>query len=230
MEPETFPAALEALPLLAGLDEASRQAVIREGFPRYAGRCSVLFSEGEPAEGLWALLDGRLKLVRTSQQGKELVLHLVEPGQTFAEATLSGLATYPATAIALEPCELWLWPRERLLALLERRGTLALALLGSLSSWTRRLLSRLELLTQRRVEERLAVYLLARFGNGPDTVDRPVDLDIPKHLLAALLGTGPEVLSRTFRRLEETGVLATRGRTIRILDPQALERLARGAP
>jgi len=219
---------LRGLPLLSGLGEAPRAAVIREGLHRRIPRAAVLFSEGDPAEGLWALLAGRIKLVRTTPQGRELVLHLVEPGQTFAEATLAGAAVYPATAVALEPCELWFWPRERLLALLAAQPDLALALLGSLSAWTRRILTRLELLTQRRVEERLALYLLARNGARPAVPGVTVDLDIPKHLLAGLLGTGPEVLSRTFRRLEESGILGIRGRTITLLDPSRLEDLSHG--
>ncbi len=223
-----YPDSLRELPLLAGLDEAARTTVIHEGFPRRIPRAAVLFSEGEPAEGLWALLSGRLKLVRTTPQGRELVLHLVEPGQTFAEATLTGAAVYPATAASLEPCELWFWPRERLLALLGAQPGLALALLGSLSAWTRRILTRLELLTQRRVEERLALYLLARHGTRPVPPGSTVHLDIPKHLLAGLLGTGPEVLSRTFRRLEEAGILAIRGRSIALIDPSRLEDLAHG--
>ena len=224
--PDPILTALRGLPLLAALDPASREAVAREGFHRHVVRAGTVFSEGDPAEGLWALLSGRLKLVRTTPQGRELVLHLVEAGQTFAEATLAGAPVYPATAVALEPCELWLWPRERLLGLLARKPDLALALLGSLSTWTRRILTRLELLTQRRVEERLALFLLARHGGETVRPGDAIDLDIPKHLLAGLIGTGPEVLSRTFRRLEEAGILAVAGRSLTIRDPDGLARLA----
>jgi CRP/FNR family transcriptional regulator len=222
--------ALRRLPLLAQLDEPARQAMVEAGFPRRAPRGTVIFNEGDPSQGLWALLEGRVKLVRISPQGKELLVHLVEAGQTFAEATLFGGRRYPATAVALEPCSLWLWPAERLRSLLAENPDLAIGLLASLAVWTRKILDKLDLMTQRRVEERLALFLLASHGGEQMEPGQEIRLALSKQIIAAQLGTGPEVLSRTLRQLEEAGIIENRSRSVIVLDPAALAALAAGGP
>ena len=217
---------LDQLPLLMQLTVEQRKKVLDAGLERTIARGEILFHEGEPAEALFAVVDGRLKLVRYSPQGKELLLHLVHPGQTFAEAALFAAGTYPATAEAMEPSRLWCLPQAALLELLRTAPELGLAMLGSISLWTRKLASKLELLTQRRVEERLAIYILGRAGARDLEPGEAVDLAEPRNLIAAQCGTAPEVLSRTFRRLEEDGILTAAPHHVTILRPDRLRSLA----
>jgi CRP/FNR family transcriptional regulator len=167
-----------------------------------------------------------MKLVRYSPQGRELLLHLVHPGQSFAEAALFAEGTYPATAEAMEEALVWGLPRQSLLGLLANSPELGLAMLGSVSLWTRKLAAKLELLTQRRVEERLAIYLLARAAGDELGPGDAIALAEPRNLIAAQCGTAPEVLSRTFRRLEEDGVLTAEQRQVIVHRPDDLRRLA----
>ncbi len=219
-------AALSQVPLLAHLPETPRREVISVGHERRLGRGEILFHEGDGTEAFFAVLEGQLKLVRYSPRGKELLLHLVHPGQSFAEAALFGEGTYPATAVAIDPSLLWCWPRRGFEDLLRRSPDLALALLGSVSLWTRRLAAKLELLTQRRVEERLAVYLISRAGERTLDPGDAVELPEARNLIAAQCGTAPEVLSRTFRRLEDDGILHAEPDRVVILDPTRLHHLA----
>jgi CRP/FNR family transcriptional regulator len=219
-------AALSQVPLLAHLPEDRRREVIAVGHERRLERGEFLFHEGERTEAFFAVLEGQLKLVRTSPRGKELLLHLVHPGQSFAEAALFGEGTYPASAVAIEPSRVWCWPRRRFEDLLRHSPDLALALLGSVALWTRRLAAKLELLTQRRVEERVAVYVLSRAGERTLTAGDAVDLPEARNLIAAQCGTAPEVLSRTFRRLEDDGILHAEPDRVVIRDPERLHQLA----
>ncbi len=219
-------AVLSRLPLLEHVPETLRAEVVAAGHLRRAERGEILFHEGQPAEAVWAVIEGQMKLVRYSPRGKELLLHLVHPGQSFAEAALFGEGTYPATAEAVLPSELWALPRPALEALIRRSPELALAMLASVSVWTRRLAAKLELLTQRRVEERLAVYLLARADRERLEAGDEVELAEPRHLIAAQCGTAPEVLSRTFRKLEEDAILRAEPDRVRVLRPDKLRALA----
>ena len=79
---------------------------------------------------------------------------------------------------------------------------------------------------QRRVEERLAIYLLSRAGQRDLAPGDKIKLAEPRNLIAAQCGTAPEVLSRTFRRLEDDGVLEAAPRHVTIKDPQKLSALA----
>jgi CRP/FNR family transcriptional regulator len=135
---------------------------------------------------------------------------------------------FPATAQALEPGLLATVPREELLALLRRRPEVALALIVSLSAWLRRLADLVDGLSLHTVEERVAAYLWSVFVRSAKPL-RPgleVRLDDAKHLIAALCGTAPEVLSRTFRKLEADGAVQVAGPTAVLLDPERLRSLA----
>lgn len=217
---------LADLPLLSQLTEEQRSAVIDAGHEKTLERGEVLFHENDPAEALYAVVSGQLKLVRYSPKGRELLLHLVNPGQTFAEAALFAAGTYPATAEVMQACRLWCLPRASLLELLGASPDLGVAMLGSISLWTRKLASKLELHTQRRVEERVAIYLLSRAGSRQLEPGDRIELAEPRNLIAAQCGTAPEVLSRTFRRLEEDGVLEAAPRHVTITNPESLRALA----
>jgi CRP/FNR family transcriptional regulator len=222
---------LARIPLLAHVPGEERRRIVEAGQVRSLTKGHVLFREGDRAQAMYALLEGSLKLVRLAPDGKEMLLHLVRRGESFAEAALfPPAATYPATALALEDARVWSLPRARLVQLLEASPELALALLASVSRWTRLLATRLELLTQRRVEERLAVYLVARAERRPVREGDAIDLGEPRHLIAAQIGTAPEVLSRTLRRLEEEGVATFEAHAAIVHRPDALHALAfRGA-
>ncbi len=220
------PERLAAIPLFEQLSDEQRRRVAAAGFERSYERGAIIFNEGETAEALFVVLAGQVKLMRYSSKGRELLLHLVHPGQTFAEAALFAGVTYPATAEVVEPARVWYLPRAALIDLLRGSPELALAMLGSVSMWTRRLASKLELLTQRRVEERLALYLLARAGTDHPESGATIELAQPRNLIAAQLGTGPEVLSRTFRRLEDDGIIAAAPHHVTVLDAAKLRALA----
>jgi len=222
----SLPTELTRLPLVSQLTPDERERVLRTGRQQRIDKGETLFGEEEPAGAMYAVLDGQMKLVRYSPQGKELLLHLVHPGQTFAEAALFGKSTYPATARAVEESRLWVFPRDRLLELIRRSPELGLAILASISLWTRRVVGKLDLLTQRRVEERLAVYLVGKAQDRALEPGQEIALRDPRNLIAAQIGTAPEVLSRTFRRLEEDGIVRVAGKGVVIEDPDRLGALA----
>jgi CRP/FNR family transcriptional regulator len=217
---------LKRLPLLSHLPDAQRTEVLNAGHERRLGRGDILFHERDEAEAIFAVVEGHMKLVRYSPRGKEMLLHLVRPGESFAEAALFGSGEYPATAVAVEKSLLWCLPRRHLEDLIRRSPEIGLSMLASISVWTRKLASQLELLTQRRVEERLALYVIGRAGRQILETGATVTLSQPKNLIAAQCGTAPEVLSRTFRRPEEDGILSVEGDLLKILDADRLQALA----
>jgi CRP/FNR family transcriptional regulator len=217
---------LNRLPLLTRLTDGDRRRVVSAGHTHTLAKGEILFHEGDPAENLCAVVSGKIKLVRYSPRGKELLLHLVPEGVSFAEAALFGSGGYPATAEAVEPTVVWCLPRARLVQLLRTQPEIGMAMIGSVSAWTRTLAGKLEMLTQRRVEERLALFLMSRAGRRVLEPGEVIELGQPKHLVAAECGTGPEVLSRTFKRLEEDGIIETGSTTVTVVDPERLADLA----
>jgi len=217
---------LDDLPLVRHLTDIQRREVLDSGIERTLARGEILFHEADEAKALYAVISGKMKLVRYSPSGKEMLLHIVRAGESFAEAALFGRGTYPATAVAVVKSRLWSLPRQRLLELIRQSPELGISMVGSISVWTRKLAGKLELLTQRRVEERLAIYLLARTEGQITGPGHTIQLSEPKNLIAAQCGTAPEVLSRTFRRLEEEEILVVDRESVRILNPDAFQALA----
>jgi CRP-like cAMP-binding protein len=222
-----LPAGLRRIPLFAALPPALLEDVARLCGVRRVRSGELLFSEGDPAGFLPLLLAGRVKLVRSGPDGREQVLHLVRAPASFAEAAVFGPGVFPATGVVIEAGELAVVPRPALLDLLRSRPEVALALLASMSVWLRRLADLVDGLALHTVEERVAAYLLSAFtrSGGALAPGAQIRFAEPKQLIAALCGTGPEVLSRTFRRLGEDGVVRVTGPVATLLDPAALAAL-----
>ncbi len=229
VEPEVA-ATLRRIPLFGALAPALLDEIARLSRARRVRKGELVFSEGEPAGVLPLLLSGQVKLVRTGPDGREQLLHLVRAPASFAEAAVFGPGVFPATATVVEGGVLATVDRPALLDLLRRRPEVALALLASMSLWMRRLADLVEGLALHSVEERVAAYLWSAFVRAEGTPSRGAEIRLgePKRLIAALCGTAPEVLSRTFRRLAADGVVRVSGPTAELLDPEALAALAGG--
>ena len=98
--------------LFSGLNDADLAELATITVRRSFRKGESLFCEGEPATGFYLLLSGSIKLCRMSPDGREKVLHFVQPRETFAEAAFFGDGKYPAEARAMEAGEVLYLPRE----------------------------------------------------------------------------------------------------------------------
>lgn len=218
---------LASVPLFAGLEERDLLAVAGIGRHRKLGRGETLFLDGAPAEGLFVVLTGTVKLAKLNPAGKEQILHVHAPGETFAEATLAEGSRYPAGAAALDAAEVLLVPRAALQRLLGQRPVLATNLIARLSERLREMAALVEDLSLREAPARLARYLLDLAGDAKQS-GVALYLPIRKTELAAFLGTRQETLSRALRQLMDTGLIEVRGAEVTILDFDELDLLAEG--
>ena len=201
----------EDLKFLAGV---IRQRVCEKG--------ELLFSEGDAAAGFYVLAEGRVKVYKLSPDGKERILHIVQPGTSFAEAAIFGDGHYPAYAEPLQKSRLLFFPKREFLDLLHNKSQIAINMIGGLSRFLRQFATQVEQLTFQDVPARLAKYILGLAGDENDEVTLP----IPKGELASNLGTVSETLSRTFRKLSEEGLISVKGKQIQIEDRDSLEDIA----
>jgi CRP/FNR family transcriptional regulator, dissimilatory nitrate respiration regulator len=221
-------ASLRRLPLFTTLPPPLLEEIAGLCGVRALARGELVFSEGDAASFLPMLISGQVKLFRAGPDGREQVLHLVRAPASFAEAAVFGAGIFPATAQAVTEGQLAMLPRSSLVDLLARRPQVVLALLASMSYWLRRLVDLVEGLSLHSVEERVGAYLWSAFvrSGQPVLPGAQVRLEDPKHLIAALCGTAPEVLSRTFRRLEADGAVAVDGPVATLLSAERLQALA----
>lgn len=209
--------------LLSGLPPADLRVIAGITVTRALEKNEYLFREGDPSRGFFVVQAGSVSVHRLAPSGKEQVIHVFQPGDSFAEATLATETGYPADARALEPSQVLLVQREGFVGLLKRQPELALRMLSSMSLHLRVLVARLDDLTQKDVETRLANWLVKRCPEG----DAPCEIELPttKRTLAAELGTVSETFSRTLAKFREQELIAVKGKVVRVLSPAKLRNL-----
>ncbi|MDQ3169883.1 MAG: Crp/Fnr family transcriptional regulator [Acidobacteriota bacterium] len=218
--------ALAKIPYLRALPSAAREDLARQCVFQTIERGGSLFREGDAPTGVFLILEGRIKLLRSSADGREQVLHEEGPGATLAEVPAFDGDGFVGSAIAVEDARLFFVPRAPLLAALETSPASSLDVIRVLAARVRKLAGVVEDLSLRGVTERVAAYLWREIERaGGDTLE----LRITRDELATHVGTVREQASRAISRLKAAGVIEVRGRTLVVLDPAALKSAAGGA-
>ena len=182
----------------------------------------ILFEEGATADGFYLVISGKVKVYKLSPEGKERILHVIQPGNSFADAAIFGDGCYPAFAETLVESKLLFFPKKEFLDLLHAHSQLAINMIAGLSRFLRNFATQIEDLTFRDVPARLARYLVFLAGNSRSSVVLP----LAKAQLASNLGTTSETLSRTFRKLTDENLIRVQGKNIDLLDIDQLFDLA----
>lgn len=213
--------------LFSGLADADLAEVAAITTRRSFKKGDTLFSAGDEATGFFLLVSGSLKLCRMSPDGREKVLHFVQPGETFAEAAFFGDGRYPAEARAMASGEVLFLPRGRFTDLMSRNPGFVLNLVVSLSLMLRKFARQIEELTFADVTSRLASYLLRRAEEKSTSFGgiTYIDLGVRKGELASRLGTASETISRTLRKLKDEGIIEVEGSKVTILHMDRLQSL-----
>lgn len=216
---------LKSAQLFSALDDAALRDVAATASMRKVEAGEMILDEGATAHSFYIVASGKVKVFKLSPDGKEQILLLAQPGDTFAEAAMFAGGEYPASAQALDVSELVVINRERFVGLLARNPELALSLIARLAGLLRQMTRLIEGLSLSDVTTRLARYLCAlRSGSDDDRTE--IHLEEKKGILAAQLGTIPETLSRSFAKLTKDGLIHVDGPRIRILDSKRLQELA----
>jgi CRP/FNR family transcriptional regulator len=216
--------------LFAGLKEEELQGVGQITSFRTLKKNDSVFLEGEKANGFFFLCQGRVKLYKSSIDGKEQLLHIVYPGETFAEAAMFEGSSYPATAQVMDDSKLLFIDKNGFLGLLKGHPEIGLRMLGNISKYLHHFIRLVEDLSLKEVSSRVAKYFLDVMNREGIPIEDGIEfrLEMARSDVAARLGTVRETLSRTLRRLRDKAVIEVDGKKIRILDKDALEKIAEG--
>lgn len=215
---------LSETPLFSGLKDAELHQIARIRVHRNYEKGEIIFNEGDPADGFFVVVDGRVKIYKVSSDGKEQILHIFGKSHPFGEVPVFAGQRFPAIAQAIAPSQLLFLPRQAFVELISENPSLALNMLAVLSLRLREFTVQIENLSLKEVPGRLASYLiyLSEEQGGAESVQ----LKISKGQLASLLGTIPETLSRIFGRMSDSGLICVRGRVIDLMDSQGVLQIA----
>lgn len=175
-------------------------AAVRPGRRKLAAG-EALFRAGDPAQAIYQVEQGCVRLVRFAADGTPATLHVARSG-LFAEAALFA-ERYHCDALAEEPSTLAVYPKHALLLHLKAHPELMLAFTAYLARQLQQLRGRLELVRLKTARERVLAFL-AQAGAGPDGV---VAVDRPLTLVASEIGLTHEALYRSLATLQREGVI-----------------------
>ena len=213
------------IPLFEGLSEENLKLLSQIVREKSYERDETIFDEGDEADGLYVVEDGRVKIYKLSFEGKEQILHIFGAGEPFGEVAVFAGIKFPAYSQAMEKSKILIFPRRDLVDLIRRNPDLAMDILAVLSLRLRQFTHLIEDLSLKEVPTRLAAHLLY-LSHQNDS--RQLELEVTKGQLASLLGTIPETLSRILTRMKTNGLIEIDGRRIQLLDTDALNELAQG--
>ena len=184
-----------------------------------------IFEQGEACPGIFVVEAGMVRVYKMAPNGKEHVLHLVGPDQTFAEVAAIGGVPCPASTEAIVESTCVLLPLDPFRRAMAADHQLCLEMMTGLSFWVHHLVSLMEDLVLRDAVGRIASFLLESRSEADDTVQLP---GLKRHI-ASHLNLTSEAFSRTYRRLQEAGLVVELDRNrIRLEDRDALEAIAQG--
>ena len=212
---------LKSIPYFSRLSTDELNSVKELVFEKNAERGGIIFLEGETAEALYFVGTGAVKMFSTSVDGKEQVLNIVRPGDSFNDVPIFDGGPNLASAQAMGPVTLYGILKHDLNVFLQDHPRIAINIVSLLAAQVRHLVSLVEDLSFRPVVSRVAKILLEYAGDGKGLGKRLTQQD-----MAAIAGTAREVVSRSLRALESDGVIRMDRHRIMITDRAALKDTA----
>ena len=211
------------------LSEETLELVAQRMVHRSAPAGTILFRKGEPARGVYLLVEGRVEIYRTTADGREQVLHSETPVESVAELPVFDEGDYPASGRTAEDSELYFLSRDDLQRLYHAHPEIADAVIRSLGRKLRKLVEVVEKVTLRSVPSRVAKTLL-EFAEKAGTLKDggSFDLSRTQSELAHELATSRESVARALGDLRQRRIILTEGRRVTISSVDSLENLARG--
>ncbi len=218
---------LRSSQIFMGLPAADIETIAAFVVPKHLAKDEYLFRERDGAKGFYIVQQGAIKVHRVSPAGKEQVIQLFRPIESFAEAALASPVGYPADAQATEASTVLLVPKSEFVEVLRSKPELALRMLGSMSQHLRVLVGLVDDLTLKDMETRVANWLLKNCNRpiGEDEIE--IKLGRTKRVLAAELGATSETLSRTFAKFRDRKLLRMKGDALILTRPRELQAVLR---
>ncbi|OGB91124.1 MAG: hypothetical protein A2Z31_08455, partial [candidate division NC10 bacterium RBG_16_65_8] len=186
----------------------------------------TVLTEGEPCEGLYFVVSGRVKVYKLSSDGKEQVLRILGPGRTFNDVPVFDGGPNPGSIATMEPSTIGMVPRAAVLALVEKHPQVAKAVSRVLASRMRALTLMIEDLALRGVMARVAKLLLD-CSRGHETLMEGAGgacARLTQHQIATMTGSVREVVQRALKTLENDGAIRLERARVVVLDQAILER------
>lgn len=225
--------AVARIPFLGALDASDLERLRPALVCRTVSRGQRLWTEGELPDAFTFLADGRVKLVKSADSGRGVIVDVCATGELLCPSAVCGKAPYCCSASGLDDAvEVVVVPRREVLDLVERSPTASRAFLREVTARGLGLTHRVAQLSSGQVDRRLAalfVRLADQVGTAREGGGLWIAVTLSRQDLADLCGTTLETVIRTMTRLSRDGLVRTVGRGFVVPDRTRLEALVRGS-
>lgn len=214
--------ALSNIQLLSDFDQDSLIQIQNGSQTKSYPAGTIVLWENEVSPGIHLVRNGWLKAIRTTTTGREQVISLFGPGDSFSVTSAFTDIPNPARMVSLEEALVQIIPRDLMFTLIDQHPDLSLKLIQRLSKSLAHLISLVEDLSLESIETRLAKFLLSQARDGIYSRKKWETQDT----ISAQIGTVPDVLSRILRDFEKEGLITVDRKQIILLDIHALKEKA----
>ena len=173
---------------------------------------AVVFSQGDAADTVFYIQKGRIKVLVVSEQGKEAVVGIMEPGQFFGEGCLNGHPLRISTTTAMEECVITSITRAAMLAALKSEPKFSELFMAYLLSRNSRIEEDLIDQLFNSSEKRLARLLLLLANFGKDGAPQPITTQVSQETLAEMIGTTRSRVSFFMNKFRKLGFITYNGK------------------
>lgn len=225
-------AILSGVPIFAGLTVAEMEKTTAAAQIRRVDGGAYFFLQGDPADRLYILLAGRLKMTQLSVDGQQVIMQLLGPGSLFGAVALAQVETYPVSAEAAESCEAACWRKIDLMNLVLAIPRLGLNAMQMMANHVQDFQERFRQLATERVERRLAHALLRLAAQTGTKIPEGVLINMPlsRQDLAEMTGTTLFTVSRILKQWEGEGLVILGREKVIIRYPHGLVSIAEDLP
>ncbi len=218
---------LKFVPIFSELDDNTLEQISKLGIRKNFVKDAVVLFEHETGSALFVIVNGKVKVSRVSDDGKEVILTILSESDFFGEmAILDGLSR-SANVTAMEDSELFIIQRNDFLALLKKHPEIAIALLQELTQRLRSADMKIKSLSLKDAEGKVATVILQLADDIGKIKQGTVEIEkLPfQHDLANMAGTSRETISRTLHSFAKKGMVELDGSRLRIIDYEKFKEL-----
>lgn len=223
---------IQALPVFAEMDAGELDDVIARAKAQRIPKGTAVFRQGEPTKSFFVLLHGRLKVVKVTPSGQQVLIRFVNPGDIYGIAKALSREDYPATATAVIDSVTLVWPSDIWDEFMTSHPSMSLNVMRMMGDRLQEAHTRVKELSTEEVERRVAHTLLRLIAQSGRSTEEGVMIDFPitQQDLAQASGTTFHSVSRILSGWESEGLVTIGRRKVVVSDVEGLSHLAEQAP
>lgn len=214
--------------LFQGVPPSALREIHASGTRKHLPAGEVAFRQGDEATIMYVVVFGRLRATQTTQDGQQVIIRYIGPGEVAGYATLAGAALHPGTVVTVDDSLLIGWSRAAIVQIMTQHPAVAMNAITVLGSRYHEMQVRLRELSTEKVERRIAHTLLRLAQRAGRRSPLGVEIAFPlsRQDLAEMSGTTLHTVSRTLSGWEASGIVDCGRRRVVLCNPHALVAIA----